>query len=691
MWLIKKIGRVSNYSAFFCAMAWLPTQEEVSGFLSSWNTRKLLTTIRKHRDSVTQQTFKCGLNRVLLAACREGDVTVLEELLPLSLSCYPIDHLFSYKVQASKKKSDFLHNLETYRPTPEYYVPPFNDKTFVPTKDLQGSLLHIAAEEGKTKVVELLLEHGAKLDSINCCGRTPLMVSAENVKISKFFIESGCNVNHQDKFGQTILMLLIWKPKSFKALFELLLKAGADPKIKDQYGKTMVHYACELKYDEGVVPLLVDKNVFEIDCKENGMVYYAETPLSIRHSFKHFQNKDVFSPAFVLFSQFCELMILSSDFKKKLPPILDSIKDLGVSYNHAVSEPMYGNRKEITTLDELNKLHTSASDWSMEVNYQRLIISDRIFGHDSEESITFLWFIFHDMHYPNPSVDADLVYLWLDKLSSLLEKRYITHSCLEKFYYLAINGYLDSLSFVGKYNMVDIVSKFTKCVKLLLHDRPMNHRHRYHMSPFGDDGVVPIGLEFIKSIHPSVAPALAYKMADFLQEAFRGKLELDPTLLHDMVTSCEIHPHEDREDRITVHQSNILYMILLRQDDHQYDDNTLKFCEYICGLSSVDLVNSAIPKKQTLLHFAVEVKSPKLVHFLLAQGAHPDAVDGYGLSPAERCDNNSEFKLMLKPDRLFCIASRAIIKENLPYQTFDLPDKVKSSIRFHDKERFKIF
>ena len=669
-------------------MAWLPTQEEVSGFLSSWNTRKVLTTIRKHRDSVTQQTFKCGLNRILLAACREGDVTVLKELLPLSLSCYPIDHLFNYKVQAAKKKSDFLHSLETYHPTPGYYVPPVivDDRTFVPTKDLQGSLLHIAAEEGKMKVVELLLEHGAKVDSINCCGRTPLMVSAENVKIAKFFIESGCNVNHQDKFGQTFLMLLIWKPKSFNALFELLLKAGADPKIKDQYGKTMVHYACQLKYNGGVVPLLVDKNAFEVDCKENGMVYYAGMPLSIWHSFKHFQKKDIFSPAFVLFSQLCELVSLSSDFKKKLPLILDSINNLGVSYNHAVSEPMYGNRREITTLDELNKLHTSANDWSMEVNYQRLIISDRIFGHDSEESITFLWYIIRDD--PNPSVDADLVYLWLDKLSSLLEKQYITYSCIEKFYYLAINLKLDLLSFVGKYNMVDIVSKFTKCVKLLLQDRPMNHRHRYHMSPFGDDGVVPIGLEFIKSIHPSVAPALANKMADFLQEAFRGKIELDPTLLHDMVTSCEIHPHENRVDRITVHQSNILYEILLRQDDHQYDDNTLKFCEYICSLSSVDLVNSATPDKRTLLHFAVKMKSLKLVHFLLAQGAHPDAVDSYGLCPAERCDNNSEFQLMLKPDRLFCIASRAIIKGNLPYQTFDLPDKVKSSIRFHDKGRF---
>ena len=67
-------------------------------------------------------------------------------------------HLFSYKVQASKKKSDFLHSLETYHPTPEYYVPPFNDRTFVPTKDLQGSLLHIAAKESEMKVVELLLE-----------------------------------------------------------------------------------------------------------------------------------------------------------------------------------------------------------------------------------------------------------------------------------------------------------------------------------------------------------------------------------------------------------------------------------------------------------------------------------------------------------------------------------------------------
>ena len=347
--------------------SWIPTAELINELLGSWKSRKVLSVIRKNNDSVSIQSFKAGLNRVLLAACRENDTAVLQELLPLSIRhYYDIDHLYSYKVQTEKKDPELIHGFYPFSPKLSwskwhaYGITPEN-KSFLPSVELQGTLLHIAAEEGNLKTVQLLISQGAKIDAVNCCGRTPLMVGVHHVDVTKFLIANDSYVNHQDKMGQTVLMLLVWKAKSCKSLLKSLLYAGANPKIVDQYGKTMVHYACEFKIDGDSLPYVIENDLFDhVECKANGAVHYAGIPLVISHGFKHFLAKKNFPSDFHVYVKFCELLSMRApapeDYKKEFTNVMKFIQQQAYSYNIASPQLVYDQRKEITSVDELHRM-----------------------------------------------------------------------------------------------------------------------------------------------------------------------------------------------------------------------------------------------------------------------------------------------------------------------------------------------
>ena len=105
-------------------------------------------------------------------------------------------------------------------------------------------------------------------------------------------------------------------------------------------------------------------------------------------------------------------------------------------------------------------------------------------------------------------------------------------------------------------------------------------------------------------------------------------------------------------------------------------------------MSKVDLVNASIPNGRTLLHFAVEKGSIKLFDFLLDHGAHPDAVDAKGLRPVDLVTSldGSSMRSKLLPEKLFCIASKYIVQNGIPYKKLGLPEIMVKKILYHDKK-----
>jgi len=68
--------------------------------------------------------------------------------------------------------------------------------------------LHAAAYSGSAEVVQLLLDHGAKLeDKANVSGATPLMVAAEEnrVAVAELLIDRGADLSIPDRDGFTPL------------------------------------------------------------------------------------------------------------------------------------------------------------------------------------------------------------------------------------------------------------------------------------------------------------------------------------------------------------------------------------------------------------------------------------------------------------------------------------------------------
>jgi ankyrin repeat protein len=121
------------------------------------------------------------------------------------------------------------------------------------------TLLHLAAEEGKTNEVVQLLKQGVEVDSKDKWRRTPLHLAAEwgHVGIVKALLASGADVNAETRFAETPLFFALryWLGDEdeqagrahWAELVNTLLYAGATFRIANSDGLTPLHLAASAK------------------------------------------------------------------------------------------------------------------------------------------------------------------------------------------------------------------------------------------------------------------------------------------------------------------------------------------------------------------------------------------------------------------------------------------------------------
>ncbi|XP_062407647.1 ankyrin repeat domain-containing protein 34B [Sardina pilchardus] len=129
-----------------------------------------------------------------------------------------------------------------------------------------GSPLITAAQQGKLRLVRLLLEGGAQVNESNQRGETPLLAackamrgeqdgSSVMLKLVRFLLKHGAEPNVQDKTGRTALMYACME-RAGAEVASTLIAAGADPSMEDYSGASALVYAINSQHQETLRVLL---------------------------------------------------------------------------------------------------------------------------------------------------------------------------------------------------------------------------------------------------------------------------------------------------------------------------------------------------------------------------------------------------------------------------------------------------
>ena len=143
-------------------------------------------------------------------------------------------------------------------------------------KDGQAPL-HLAAKSGTSEIVAALIEAGADIEAPNEFGWTPLHEAAAHCisEIVSVLLEAKADVGARNNVGQTPLHLAAQQmtatfPMAFAAgisqhvrrrpddvkTIKALICANANVDAQDDLGKTPLHYAAELGFEDSVNVLL---------------------------------------------------------------------------------------------------------------------------------------------------------------------------------------------------------------------------------------------------------------------------------------------------------------------------------------------------------------------------------------------------------------------------------------------------
>ncbi|KAH6662435.1 ankyrin repeat-containing domain protein, partial [Plectosphaerella plurivora] len=120
------------------------------------------------------------------------------------------------------------------------------------------SPLHWAARQGDCSAVEQLISHGADPNIANITKTTPLMevaASSTSASEAKYLMTKGLDIDHGNHFGRSSLIAAVYAQRTQSC--KILLELGADVKIVDDDGMTILHVAAK-GADAATMKLLTD-------------------------------------------------------------------------------------------------------------------------------------------------------------------------------------------------------------------------------------------------------------------------------------------------------------------------------------------------------------------------------------------------------------------------------------------------
>lgn len=135
--------------------------------------------------------------------------------------------------------------------------------------DLQNTPLHTAARKGLVDISKLLLNSGAKLNTVNKKSLTPIQIAANygRLEVLKLMLNDEPKyLNYIDHTGNSLLMLAAIKGHVDTVTY--LLSHHADVSVKNKDGNNVFHVAAE-KNRLKVLDLLIKKKEYEFIDESN--------------------------------------------------------------------------------------------------------------------------------------------------------------------------------------------------------------------------------------------------------------------------------------------------------------------------------------------------------------------------------------------------------------------------------------
>ena len=138
-----------------------------------------------------------------------------------------------------------------------------------PREFMTARPLQIAARNGNSQIVSLLLAHGASIDAVDGEHATPLHYAADHDRIDmvKLLVEAGANPNALDWNLQSPAMRAA--KQGHVNCVRILLEAGANIQLRDTWGETALHLAASSGAKDVFIFLMSKTSVYELAIEDS--------------------------------------------------------------------------------------------------------------------------------------------------------------------------------------------------------------------------------------------------------------------------------------------------------------------------------------------------------------------------------------------------------------------------------------
>ena len=662
---------------------------EVSAYRKSFSPKQVVSDLQQflseHNLYIGPTTFTSGFISVVHEACRSDNIYFVKFVLKHHTGKFDINQLILY---------------------------PFFPKR-------EETLVHAAVESSSTKILSLLVSHGASVNIPDSSFVTPLLRAVHKYSPKKdivsYLIKVGADVHYQDNEGKSVLMYAVQNEpeQAVKNILSLLLKAGADPTMTDKRGYNVIHIAIGDSYDcvvslNALLSAKLPPNLFPPTSKA---LFFADQNFFIlsenfpKHDSNPKKITDVITkhphcpPRLKVDSILVNatLSLYWNIYINSHP--IDSIRACYDLINEGltlqaklklsppiISEPIvdYGGLSEVISIEELNEKYSILTNTTTQVNlaYQCLIIRERCLGYGDVTVISSLfmyggWMIVLE-HFPEG------LCLWLRGTMMLLSRfKEGNRSEHLKVIYLIENGYFcirQRMDIVRKvFKMFhDLSTKFEQIIcnliecqqqsmKMLVNNKDLNLSNEHHRVVFDNwKNCLSLLDNLSKNLfHTIDMSSLCHKMIEKCSE-----FPIGPTLRIN-VLDIALSGYNGKP---LIKSENFLSLLLQSGGDAFVNE---------IGWTGYRPLKLAQTKEATSL--------------LLAHGAHLDAVSKpIFLDRPRLFDRYMYVSTNRHLDDYFptlhslaCLSAKCIVSESISYRSIDLPPRIIEFIALHDREDIK--